>query len=93
MSDLVITGLVQHNWTALPQLVPGENTIEVRAQRADGSKLTSLADKDTFFELVWDEEGKTRTLKQHLKKPSQRFTVNVKTSTIPHMRYLTLTRE
>jgi hypothetical protein len=85
LTDLTITGTVQHNWCALPQLVPGRNQVEVRTKAAPP--------KDLAFELAWSEGSRDRTLRRRVKKSGERFAVNVRGKAMPVMKYVLMTRE
>jgi hypothetical protein len=85
LTGVALTGTVQHNWSALPILVPGRNRIEVRTKTAPPKGLA--------FEIVWQEAGKERNARRRVKKSKEGFAVNVRGKSMPTMRYVLMTRE
>jgi hypothetical protein len=86
LTDLVIRAAVQHNWCALPPLVPGRNEIEIRSR--DGAPASG-----SKFELVWEELGAGRALRRRLEGERTNCVVNVKGAAMPRMQGVTLSRE
>jgi len=86
LSEFVLRGRVQHNWCALPQLVPGRNEIELRVKE-------KRVPPGASFALAWDERGQVRILRRRVRKTREHIAVRVKSAAMPRMRSVTFTRE
>ncbi len=85
LTDLALAGTVQHNWCALPNLVPGRNEIEVRSK--------TVPPKDLAFEIAWREGSRERSLRRRVKRAGEKFAAVVGGKAMPRMRYVLMTRE
>jgi hypothetical protein len=99
VTDIELTGIVQHNWNALPQLIPGANTIRVRTGAPESAKAHAAA--GIGFELCWEESpaigdppntpGRLKTLRNPVQGLETVFPVEVYGG-MPRMRYVLMTR-
>jgi len=90
LTGLEIHGSIQHNWMALPRLIPGRNVLTVRtrhsAKRVDSQDLL-------VFELAWREGQRSRKLRRRPTKTSNAYVVNVRAKTPPRMLCVLLERK
>ena len=85
LNKLAITSVFMNNMHALPHLAPGRNVVHVTA--GDG---TDLAANPLTLEYVWEEAGKERMLRRHIKALPFECVVNVAGKEMPRMKSVTL---
>ena len=85
IKPFILKAAIQHNWAALPRLVPGANTVELRSQNA-------ISSPGITFELAWKEGGRERTLRRLVSSDHNEFRVEVESDSPPRMRRVVLTR-
>jgi hypothetical protein len=80
-----IQAAVQHNWAALPQLVPGANRVQLRTHEN--------VDPGATFDLAWEESGRKTDVHRPMVAGRTEFTIDVRASDPPRMLYALLSRD
>ncbi len=86
LTSMELRGDVQHNWSALPQLKPGSNLVEIRRRDAAGPAGAAV------FELAWKEGSRRRRLRVRPVKRKCTRGVQVGGAAFPRMLYVLLER-
>jgi hypothetical protein len=85
VGGLTVTSVFMNNLYTLPHFVPGRNVVRVTA--AAGA---DLAANPLTLVYVWEEAGKERTLRRHVKALPFECVVNVAGKELPKMKSVTL---
>jgi hypothetical protein len=93
LAGLEIRGEVQHNWAALPQLMPGRNLVSVRGRRTGAPRRGASRPAAPLFELAWKEGARRRRLRMRPAGGNGSRAVRVGTAVPPRMLYVLLKRD